>query len=120
MAQRVTVQLVDDLDGSAAEETVPFALDGVSYKIDLNGKHAKKLRSVFSVYLQHGRRTGGRRRAVALNATRAGTRTISERERSHAVRVWARKQKIHVADRGRIPSAVMARFLAVHPDWDVV
>ena len=32
MAQKVLVSLVDDLDGSEAEETVEFGLDGVSYQ----------------------------------------------------------------------------------------
>ena len=37
MAQKVIVELVDDLDGTVSEDisTVTFALDGVSYEIDL-------------------------------------------------------------------------------------
>ena len=34
MVKKVTVSLLDDLDGKAADETVQFALDGVSYEID--------------------------------------------------------------------------------------
>ena len=35
MAKKVTVTLVDDFDGEgAADETVEFGLDGVSYEID--------------------------------------------------------------------------------------
>jgi len=45
MVKTVTVSLLDDLDGKAADETVQFALDGVSYEIDLSEKNAKKLRS---------------------------------------------------------------------------
>ena len=44
MARKVQVLLVDDLDGGAADETVSFALDGASYKIDLSSINAKKLR----------------------------------------------------------------------------
>ena len=33
MARKVQVLLIDDLDGSQAEETVSFALDGTSYEI---------------------------------------------------------------------------------------
>ncbi len=36
MAQEVICTLAGDLDGSAAEETVRFALDGSSYEIDLD------------------------------------------------------------------------------------
>jgi hypothetical protein len=31
MAQKVTVLLVDDIDGGTADETVSFSLDGVAY-----------------------------------------------------------------------------------------
>lgn len=33
--------LVDDLDGSEANETLTFALDGLSYEVDLNVSHAR-------------------------------------------------------------------------------
>ena len=46
MAQQVQVVLVDDLDGGKAAETVSFALDGVSYEIDLSAKNAAKLREL--------------------------------------------------------------------------
>ena len=31
MARKTYVELIDDIDGSKAEETVSFALDGVAY-----------------------------------------------------------------------------------------
>ena len=45
MAQRVEVVLVDDLDGGTADETVQFALDGVSYEIDLTAANAQSMRT---------------------------------------------------------------------------
>ena len=47
MAQRVNIVLEDDLDGSEADETVTFALDGVTYEIDLNAKNAAALDSAW-------------------------------------------------------------------------
>lgn len=45
MAKRVQVLLVDDLDHTTpADETVSFALDGVSYSIDLSADNAARLR----------------------------------------------------------------------------
>ena len=41
MAQKVTVTLVDDLDGGTAEETVEFGIDGVSYEIDLSASESR-------------------------------------------------------------------------------
>jgi hypothetical protein len=63
MAKKVTVSFVDDLDGSAAaDETVAFTLDGVTYEIDLSTKNAEKLRAALQPWIQAGRRVRGRRR----------------------------------------------------------
>jgi hypothetical protein len=43
VAQKIQT-LLSDLDGSAAEGTVRFGLDGTEYEIDLNAGHAKELR----------------------------------------------------------------------------
>ena len=62
MAQKVHIVLVDDLDGSDASQTVSFGLDGTSYEIDLNDKHAAALRDALSGYVGHARKvTGGAR-----------------------------------------------------------
>lgn len=60
MAQRVEVVLVDDLDGSEADETVFFALDGVSYEIDLSDDNAGTLRSALEGYVANARKIAGR------------------------------------------------------------
>ena len=41
MAQKVQTLFVDDLDGSVAEGTVRFGLDGAEYEIDLDAEHAR-------------------------------------------------------------------------------
>ncbi len=40
MARKVLVEMVDDIDGGVANQTVPFSLDGVSYEIDLSDSPA--------------------------------------------------------------------------------
>ena len=40
MAQKVQVVLIDDIDGGSADETMSFAVDGVSYEIDLSTANA--------------------------------------------------------------------------------
>jgi len=60
MAQKVTVLLVDDIDGGSADETVSFSLDGVSYEIDLSTKNAKAFRDALAQYVGQARRVGGR------------------------------------------------------------
>lgn len=51
MARRTVVRLVDDLDGSAATETVVYGLDGRLWEIDLNAENARDLRDVLAPYL---------------------------------------------------------------------
>ncbi len=59
MAKTVIVKLTDDIDGSDAEETVHFAIDGRSYEIDLNSANAAKLRGALQPYVEKGRAAGG-------------------------------------------------------------
>ncbi|GGS16684.1 MULTISPECIES: histone-like nucleoid-structuring protein Lsr2 [Actinokineospora] len=111
MAQKVTVSLVDDIDGSEAEETVEFALDGATYQIDLSSKNAERLRSALSDFVDHARRSGGRKRPVGKAAAGRAPRTASaDREQNQAIREWARKQGMKVSDRGRIPSEVLDAY----------
>ena len=42
VAQKIQTLFIDDLDGSTAEGTVRFGLDGTEYEIDLNAGHAKE------------------------------------------------------------------------------
>ena len=63
MAKRVKVLLIDDLDDSEAAETVMFALDGITYEIDLNDSHATELRAAVQSWASNARRTGGRKSA---------------------------------------------------------
>ena len=66
MAQKIQTLLIDDIDGSAAEGTFRFGLDGAEYEIDLNAGHARELRDALPRYVDAARRAGGgaRRRAA--------------------------------------------------------
>ncbi|MEJ2865336.1 histone-like nucleoid-structuring protein Lsr2 [Actinomycetospora flava] len=123
MAQRTTVTLLDDLDQSEADETVEFGLDGVSYEIDLTEKHAAALRDAFKDFVEHARRTGGRRRGSSTGSSsrarsgsrggsgdRVGGATSVDREQNQAIRDWARTQGMTISDRGRIPREVTEAY----------
>lgn len=113
MAQKVTVSLVDDLDGSEAEETVEFGLDGAFYEIDLSEDNAERLRDALSEYVDHARRSGGRKRPAGRLAVGRAPRTASaDREQNQAMREWARKQGMNISDRGRIPKEVAEAYNA--------
>ena len=111
MAKKVTVTLVDDFDGEgAADETVEFGLDGVSYEIDLSNKNATKLRHDLKQWVDAGRRVGGRRRGRSAGSGRG--RAAIDREQSAAIRDWARRNGHNVSTRGRIPADVIDAFHA--------
>ncbi len=55
MAQKVTRELVDDLDGSPAVATVRFGYAGRDYEIELSEEHAAELEEFLAPYLEHAR-----------------------------------------------------------------
>lgn len=122
MAQKVEVQLVDDLDGGEAAETLDFGLDGVFYEIDLSQEHADELRDALADYVSHARRQGrsggGSRRRSSRPTGSTGSsrsspspgRTPIDREQNRAMREWARRQGMEVSDRGRIPNEVVEAY----------
>ncbi|MEV6831919.1 histone-like nucleoid-structuring protein Lsr2 [Amycolatopsis sp. NPDC051102] len=61
MAKNTAVQVLDDLTGEPAAETVGFGLDGIDYDIDLSFANAEALRGFLQRYADAGRRTGGRK-----------------------------------------------------------
>ena len=112
MAQRTTVTLIDDLDGSKAEETVAFGLDGVEYTIDLSSKNAAELRGRLSGFVEHARRAGGRKQRRQDVARRAAA---GDRQMNQAIRDWARGEGRQVSDRGRIPQDLIVAFKEAQP-----
>jgi Lsr2 len=112
MAQKVTVTLVDDLDGGTAEETVEFGIDGMAYEIDLSAGNAGKLRGSLADYVSNARKAGGRRKAAgpARRASAGAGRASVDREQNAAIREWARKNGYNVSDRGRIPAEVLDAY----------
>ena len=65
MAQKIQILLIGDLDGSAAEGTVRFGLDGTEHEIDLNAGHARELRDALTRYVNAARRAGSSARKPA-------------------------------------------------------
>ena len=108
MAQKVQTLFVDDLDGSEAEGTVRFGLDGTEYEIDLNAQHARQLRDVLARYVAAGRRVGAGIRRPARGGRKAQRNALNTTE----VREWAKTQGIDVKDRGRVPAELVVKFKA--------
>jgi hypothetical protein len=106
MARELQVRLVDDIDGGRAAETVRFSLDGISYEIDLSAKHAKRLRADLDMFVQAGRRV----RNITAHRGRVTSRDATDRARNQAIRAWAKRKRIRLAERGRIPRSVIERY----------
>ncbi|WP_199442142.1 histone-like nucleoid-structuring protein Lsr2 [Umezawaea beigongshangensis] len=102
MAQSLVVELVDDLHGTRTDDvaTVHFGLDGVGYEIDLTKHGRNALRRALQEYVAAARRVRRPRRDASARS----------REDARAIRRWARHRGLPLADRGRIPNAVIRAF----------
>jgi hypothetical protein len=105
MAQKITVELEDDLDGGPAAETVRFGVDGSEYEIDLSKKNAAALHRKLAPFIDHARKAG-------LGQRRRPGRTAASRDRSGDIRAWAKDQGIAVSARGRIPASIVEQYHA--------
>ena len=110
MASRTIVQLTDDLDGSEADETVSFALDGQPYEIDLTTEHAEQLRGALGEWVEHARRAASSGRGSGQRSRR---RAGGSGETS-TIRAWAQEKDYAVSDRGRISAEVLEAYRAAH------
>jgi hypothetical protein len=113
MAQKIVTSFIDDIDGSEAEGTVRFGLDGTDYEIDLNAAHDNELRGVLAQYVDAARRiTASVRTAGHGRRDRRSPQAAAGGVPSEEVRAWAKRRGIEISDRGRIPRAVIAEFSA--------
>lgn len=113
MAKRVIHELIDDIDGKPADETVAFSLDGIQYQIDLSKKNAARLRTTLEPFLTASTKVG---RAAAMagrgRETRRRSSARSDRDQTRAIREWAVAKGIAVSDRGRIKQEIVDRYHA--------
>ncbi|MCG7210144.1 histone-like nucleoid-structuring protein Lsr2 [Streptomyces arenae] len=104
MAQQTIIQLLDDLDGSEASETIVFGLDGKTYEIDLNDKNATKLRKALEPYVGKGRKTNQGRGSKRTSAGRVADSDTAQ------IRAWAKENGYEVNDRGRVPADIKEAY----------
>jgi hypothetical protein len=109
VAQRTVVTLEDDIDGSEAEGTVTFGLNGVQYDIDLSKKNSDKLAKALAPYVASARRVSTR-----ASARSAPAGSSHKKHDQSAVREWARARGMTLSDRGRIAADVLAQYEAAH------
>lgn len=105
MATSTITTVTDDVDGSPNAEPFHFGLDGTEYVIDLGPANRARLREALEPYINAGRR-------VSRNGQRIKLRPAREPRHDPAViREWAAAHTSHkLADRGRIPAAVVMEY----------
>lgn len=103
MARKTHTVLTDDLDDSPATTTVEFALDGISYELDLNDENAQRFRDDFAAWTGHARRVGGR-------ARRGTSRRRSDETKR--IRQWAQANGYDIGDRGRLSAEIRQAYAA--------
>lgn len=110
MAQRIITQLIDDVDGQEAAETVSFSLDGIAYEIDLSETHAEALRNALAPFMENGRKVSTK----SARARSGGSPRATGKPAAKEVRTWAIENGYEVPERGRLPRQVMQAFEAEH------
>jgi hypothetical protein len=118
MAKRTIQMLVDDMDGTEADETIRFGIDGIQYEIDLSKTNAEKMRHVLARYVDAGAKVGRAASTAVRTASSAGRGTAgrgtatADRDQNRAIREWAQGKGIAVSDRGRIKQEIVDRYHA--------
>lgn len=113
MAKHIITTISDDLDGSDADETVTFGIDGVAYEIDLSDKNAAKLREFLTAYQQAGTRVGkldAVRRGSSYSSGSANPNFQANKELNARIRQWAASNGYQLNDRGRIAQHIVDAF----------
>ena len=101
------VEVVDDFDGTPAEQTVRFAFNGASYEIDLNREHFEEFAEAIQPYIKAGRKVGSTRR-------RGNAGNPNQRLENAKIRAWAQENGREVSDRGRIPAPIVEAYRQAH------
>lgn len=107
MAKKTHIELVDDIDGSTADETIAFSIDGAHYEIDLSAENAEKIRAEIGGWAEKGTR-------VARKKTRRASAPSSSSEENARIRQWAKDNGYEVGDRGRISAEIRQAYADAH------
>jgi len=103
VAKKTVVEWVDDIDGTAASETVTFTIDGSRYEIDLSEENAAKLRETMSGWIEASRRASSRR-------SKSAPQPKNDSSESTKARKWAMDNGLDVGPRGRLRSEVIDAY----------
>ena len=120
MATATMDVLVDDLDGSAAAETIRIGWNGEWRELELSKRNLASLSRALDKYWDVARpapadgHSNRRRRPGATTATRAGKSKRTTKRDPKLIRAWAMDNGISVPARGRIPGEVERQYNAAN------
>lgn len=119
MVKKIEYILIDDIDGSPAQETVRFSVGGDHYEIELNEVHLEQFNRSLEKWISHARSVPPVQ-PLRPPAPVAAGRTNGKRTNDGAlIRRWAAEHGIEVAARGRIPASLRQRYYAESADADL-
>jgi hypothetical protein len=102
MATKVVTEFIDDLDGTTADRTVSFRIDGTNYEIDLSAVNAAAFRELLAPYMSAGRKVGSGRRPGG--SVRQAKQAVSN---PSSIREWAERNGYSTSSRGRLPVEIL-------------
>lgn len=114
MAQKVIREFIDDIDGSQAERTFTFAVDGTQYEIDLSSENIAEFKSAIGGFIESGRKVKPGVYTHRARSSNGSSGSGRGKEQLRAIRDWLRQKGHSVQDRGRIPANLIAEFDAAH------
>ena len=88
----MVVGMMDETDGSQADEIVHFGLDGAEFELNLSKAHAEELRRVLEPYIKAGRKTGSMRNG----------RAATNKHQAEPVLDGAKQHSMKVSDSGQV------------------
>ncbi|MBT2383844.1 Lsr2 family protein [Streptomyces sp. ISL-11] len=106
MAQKIITIYTDDLTGEeiSEAETHTFAIDGVTYEIDLGPDSYEQMLQAFGPFVKAARKQGRGKKPAARPAVARSS------EDTAAIRAWAKKNGYNVNDRGRVPADIREAY----------
>lgn len=112
------VDLVDDLDGSEATQTIKLGYADRWYELDLSDANVAGLEAALAAYLTAGRPPASP--APAKRRGRGSTKRHDNAQRNAAIRAWAADQGMAVSPRGTLSRELVAAFDAAVGRGDVM
>lgn len=108
MAKRM-LSVCDVCGGPTDLDTYRFGWDLKNYEVDLCDDHAEPLIEIMESLVKVSRKLGAGPRSVVVDPPPPRPRDqVSTAE----VRAWAKKHKIEVSERGRIPDEIFEQYVA--------